>query len=487
MDREKARAMADELGVRLMTLDEALTELEELHRSITADEVKPAKMRAAVRNQPLISALAMCEGVEELLDEIRDVRGFGGAADQMRVAITRARSNRAPTGGDAKVWAELRLKTKADGTVTSPESSLVNAEAVYRLDPHWAGRVKMDLFSHDILLDGAPMRDVDEIMACGWLDRHYQIQVPVGTACQALQWVAEAHSVHPVRAYLEALEWDGEKRLDGWLTEYCGAPDKTIVRAYSRRWMISAVARVMRPGCKVDTTLIIQGKQGAKKSTAFEVLCGSQWFSDTGVNLRDKDAMQVIRGVWVYEFAELDAVRRAEQTAVKAFLSSRVDRFRPSFGRNVIRSERQCVIVGTTNELGFLRDSTGSRRFWPVQAGGVDVEALTEARDQLWGEALAAFNAGEQWWLTEDEERRRVKSEYLFVEEDAWTDAIAVWLRKQPDVCVSSLAVWVGALEKRPGDLTQHHRKRVISVLGALGCIKKHHRTGNVYEVPSDV
>lgn len=486
MDDEKARDFAENWGARLMTLDDALSELEDLHRSIIAGEARPAKLRAASRSEPLISALAMCEGVDELIDEIRDVRGFANPADKLRAAINAAGGKQSPSGENQDVWSALTIKVKSDGTTAGPESSLINAEAVFRLDPHWKGRIRMDLFSHDVLLDGKPMQDVDEIKACGWLDRHYRIQVPVSTACQALQWVAETHQVHPVREYLEGLEWDGTPRVDDWLSEYCGAPDKTIVRAYSRRWMISAVARVMRPGCKVDTTLIIQGAQGAKKSTAFEILSGSDWFSDTGVNLRDKDAMQVIRGVWVYEFAELDAVRRAEQTAVKAFLSSRVDRFRPSFGRNVIRSERQCVIVGTTNELGFLRDSTGSRRFWPVQAGRVDAEGLAEVKDQMWAEALAAFKDGEQWWLTEDEERRRVSSEYLFVEEDAWTEAIAAWLRKQPESTVSALEVWTNGLDKRPGDLTQSHRKRVLAVLGALGCTWKHTRTGNVYEVPSE-
>mgnify|MGYP003635562244 CR=1 FL=1 len=486
MDDEEARKMAESMGVRLMTLDAALTELEALHDAIIGGTAKPSHLRAAVRNAPLISALAMCEGVDELLDEIRDVRGYGGTTDVLRLAISRARAKNAPLG-DSAVWGELSLKVKADGTVTGPESSLMNAEVVFRLDPYWKGRIKLDTFAQDILVDGNNITDVDEVDAAIWLDRAYKIQVPVTIARQAMQSVARMQQAHPVQEYLQSLEWDSEQRIDRWLCQYCFAPDKTIVRAYSRRWLISAVARVMRPGCKVDTTLIIQGDQGVKKSTAFEVLASPSWFSDTQLNLRDKDAMQTIRGVWIYEFAELDSVRRTDQTAVKAFLSSRVDRFRPSYGRNVVRYERQCVIVGTTNELDFLRDSTGSRRYWPVQVGTVDIEGLTLVRDQLWAEAVAAYMAGEQWWLTHEEEERRKRSEYLFVEEDAWTEAVALWLRSCGEVRVTTHELWVGAMQKRPGDLTQMHRKRLVKVLEVLGCSKRRGSGGLIFDIPDDI
>lgn len=484
MNDEEARGIAERLGVRLMTGDSALTELEEIHAAALGEHPRPSSLRVACRNEALISALALID-VDDLLDEMRDVRGFAGPVDKMRAAINRAQGNRAAGGVDSETWAALSLKVKADGTVDGPESTLLNVMRVLRLDPYWKGRVKVDEFGYDLLLDGKPISDVDEIKAAAWLDETYRIQVAVLTVSNALQAIATA--VHPVRVYLDSLAWDGSPRIDDWLSEYCYAPDKTIVRAYSRRWMISAVARVMSPGCKVDTTLIIQGDQGVKKSTAFEVLASPAWFSDTGLNLRDKDAMQTIRGVWIYEFAELDAVRRTDQTAVKAFLSSRVDRFRPSYGRNVVRYHRQCVIVGTTNELGFLRDSTGSRRFWPVQVGDVDIEGLAAVRDQLWAEAVAAYKAGEQWWLTEDEEERRKRSEYLFVEEDAWTEAIALWLRKQPEEKVSTHDVWIGAMEKRPGDLTQTHRKRLVGVLEALGCTKRRLSAGMVYDLPDEI
>jgi putative DNA primase/helicase len=277
------------------------------------------------------------------------------------------------------------------------------------------------------------------------------------------------------------LEWDGGKRIDHWLPLHCAAPNKTIVRAYSRRWMISAVARIMDPGCKVDTTLIMQGAQGVKKSTAFGTLCGPAWFSDTAVDLRDKDALQALQGIWVYEFAELDAVKRSEATATKAFLSSCEDRFRPAYGRNMVKYPRQCVIVGTTNETNFLRDATGSRRFWPVQVGAIDIDGLKANRDQLWAEAVAAYRAGEQWWLTDDEEKRRERSAHLFTEEDAWTEPIVEWLHRTQLDEVTTLQVWTDGLGKRKGDISQVSRKRIVAILRDLGFEKRHTKAGNIY------
>ncbi len=130
----------------------------------------------------------------------------------------------------------------------------------------------------------------------------------------------------------------------------------------------------------------------------------------------------------------------------------------------------------------FLRDATGSRRFWPVQVGAIDIDGLEADRDQLWAEAVAAYNAGEQWWLTEDEEKRREASAYLFTEADAWEEPIAEWLGRIGHVQVSTLQVWTDGLGKRKGDLTAVSRKRLVRILEAQGFKRKHTRTGKVYE-----
>jgi len=133
---------------------------------------------------------------------------------------------------------------------------------------------------------------------------------------------------HPVLNYLERCQWDGVARLDQWTVNYLGAPDTPYVRAVSSKWMISAVARVHRPGCKVDTGLILEGFQGIRKSTAIGVLA-NPWFTDEVADLGTKDSALQLAGVWILELAELDSMSRGEVSGIKAFMSRSKDRYRP--------------------------------------------------------------------------------------------------------------------------------------------------------------
>jgi predicted P-loop ATPase len=196
--------------------------------------------------------------------------------------------------------------------------------------------------------------------------------------------------------------------------------------------MIAAVARAMRPGCKVDDVLVLIGEQGVGKSTFFDVLAG-EWFTDTPVNIGDKDGKLVMRKAWIVEWAELESMRRAkDQEAIKGFLSAKVDLFRKPYGRDVVEAPRHCVIVGTTNNREFLHDPSGNRRFWPLEVKNrIDVEWLRANRSQLWAEAVALFRSGEQWFLTheENEQLREVQREHEH--RDVWADPIADYLHSQ--------------------------------------------------------
>src|SRR5581483_7104435 len=195
-------------------------------------------------------------------------------------------------------------------------------------------------------------------------------------AGQAVQTAARDRPIHPVKAYLHALLWDGVQRVDTWLSAYLGAEDTEYARAVGSRWLISAVARIYRPGVKADCCLILEGPQGIKKSTALRTLAG-EYFTDELADLGSKDAALQIRGVWIVEISELDSLARSEIASIKAFMSRTADRFRPPFGKRVVECPRQCVFAGTVNHTEYLRDETGARRFWPVLCGTIDIEALT--------------------------------------------------------------------------------------------------------------
>jgi putative DNA primase/helicase len=271
------------------------------------------------------------------------------------------------------------------------------------------------------------------------------------------------------------------------LVRYFGAKPSPYVHAIGTLWMISAIARVYEPGCQADYMIVLEGKQGRGKSTGLEALVPDKaWFSDTGVTPGEKDSYQQLRGKWVYEFGELDSLKRSQITKTKNFLSAREDNYRPSFGRRNRDFPRQCVFAGTTNEPQYLEDRTGNRRFWPAACTQVDVDAIRADRDQLWAEARTRYKRGEKWWptpeltaLCEDEQIERLQR-------DPWEDIIGAWLAEptEPSVTpegrprvdrfdisdgIETHEVLRFALGKRPGDITKQDEMRVTAILRDLG------------------
>jgi putative DNA primase/helicase len=231
--------------------------------------------------------------------------------------------------------------------------------------------------------------------------------------------------VHPLRDRLNGLAWDNVERLDGWLTDYLGVKKDAYSATVGHKWMIQAVARVMRPGCKADHTLIFEGLQGPGKSTVCETLAlDPEWFADGIADLGTKDSAQDLQGKWIVELGELSAVRRGEVERVKAFLTRKSDHYRPSYGRHSQDFPRQCVFAGSTNATAYLTDPTGNRRFWPIKVGLVDHAALRLDVEQLWAEAVAAFRAGERWWLDPTDELAAADEQDRRVIGDPWEDLV---------------------------------------------------------------
>jgi putative DNA primase/helicase len=226
---------------------------------------------------------------------------------------------------------------------------------------------------------------------------------------------AKQFSYHPIRDYLRGLTWDGKPRLDSWLSYYLGCEGNAeYLRAIGPRFLISAVARVMQPGCKADCVLVLEGPQGLGKSSAAKIFATKAWFSDALPDLHSKDAAIQLQGRWIQELPELAALNRSEIEPIKAFTSRQTDIYRPPYGRNTVERPRHCVFIATTNLAEYLADETGGRRFWPVRCGKrIDLEALQHDRDQLWSEARARFDGGEAWHLTQDLEELAVSQQSL--------------------------------------------------------------------------
>jgi predicted P-loop ATPase len=239
----------------------------------------------------------------------------------------------------------------------------------------------------------------------------FGLRPPIDWLWKILNSYARLNAQHPVREKFRQLEaeWDGKPRLDTWLIDYCGAEDTPYTRAVGAKWMIAAVRRVRDPGCKFDHVLIFEGPQGIGKSTIFRALAYDHWFTDNlTIGLDPKEVIELTRGKWICELAELTNIGKRAVESVKAFVTRQTDEARMAYGRTVLTVPRQFVLAATTNRPTYLRDETGDRRFWMVETKGVidegqadlplmlDSAGLLSVRDQLWAEAAVRESAGEE-------------------------------------------------------------------------------------------
>jgi len=206
---------------------------------------------------------------------------------------------------------------------------------------------------------------------------------------EAVSTIATHRRFNPVLDYLNGLEWDGIPRIAGLFSRYFSCEDDEYSRAVLACFMVGAVRRQRRPGCKFDTVPVLRSGQGMGKSSGIRALFGDDWFSDAELgDLKGKDAAMALAGKWGVEMAELGSLKRSDNDAFKAFASRGVDSFRPPYGRTTIDVPRRCVFIGTVNEGGYISDETGARRLWPLEvAAEVRIAAIGDDRDQLWAEA----------------------------------------------------------------------------------------------------
>ena len=401
-------------------------------------------------------------------------------------------------------WTHRLMRTSTGAL----KPSAFNVRLILENDPAWRGVLGWCLFSARIWKKTFPpypnasrgeWNDADDADLRFWLAERYGIEPKGQDLADPVSGAARAAPFHPVRDYLDPLEWDGIPRLDAWLETYlgakavdddgCGAESADPVKLaqarqrvarYLRRVsamsMIQAIARVRKPGCKADYVLILEGAQGLQKSTALKTLFGAEFFSDTPIDLGSKDAYENIRGLWCCEMAELDSLNKADATRAKAFFSSASDRFRMPYGHRAQAFSRQCIVCGTTNQHQYLKDQTGNRRYWPVQCGEIDIESLARMRDQLWAEADYRFKRGETWWPGADEHDVFESEQQIRTDADAWEPLIQAYLHKRlipphtrPMLFVSGADVMRDALNMDAGAMRRPEQTRVGIIMQALG------------------
>ena len=381
---------------------------------------------------------------------------------------------------------EVVLATKVVKKQLVVETTLANAIDILRNDARWTNRIRYNQFSEQLQSIDAPWhtpdaertargavhdwRDEDDARLQEWLTREYAEEWNLSDCRNAAQLVGQANGFHPVRDYLDSCVWDGVDRCESLFARYFGATGNAeYLAAVSVRWLISAVARIYEPGCKVDTLPILEGAQGLRKSSAVRAL-GGEWFSDTGLPIGEKDAFEQLKGRWIIELAELDSLSKAEVSATKAFISGQVDTYRAAYARRAVAVRRSCVFVGSVNPdgIGYLKDATGNRRFWPVECGEIDLEAIAADRDQIWAEAKVRYRAAQKWWMDTEELEALCKE----VQEDRfqcdeWETVISQWAtRNRGEKTIADIAV--SALGMNAKDINRGVQTRIGSVLKRL-------------------
>ena len=341
---------------------------------------------------------------------------------------------------DSDKWQEKLTRTQKGALACT----IQNAWVILEHDPALKGRIWSDTFSERLRCKGPfpwsdnpqerDWRDEDDAGVRWYLETVYHFS-GVNKAADAVALTGDKHRKDPVREYLSGLVWDGVPRLDALFIDYLGADDSSYTRAVTRKMFVAAVARCFRPGCKFDQICILSGRQGIGKSLLLSRM-GREWFNDSITSFDGKEARENLRGVWIVELGEMTAFSRSESEAAKQFLSQTEDRYRAAYGRRTVQYPRRCVFFGTSNSADFLRDTTGNRRFWPVDCSferrtKVVHDDLTPAEvDQIWAEAVAKFNAGEELILRDDLQKAALEEQQAHTERDSWEGAIADFLDK---------------------------------------------------------
>lgn len=421
----------------------------------------------------------------------------------------RSQSNTAETAAD---W-QSKLTYDKMGNI---KNTLTNLLLIMQNDPQLKGVVFNQLSDGmEIRDDIAPVpwkhpskfwRDADDKQIISYIETRYgafsnrNYDVAIGK-------VTDDRSYHPIRDYLSSLpEWDRTPRIETLLIDYLGAPDNRYVRAVTRKTLCAAVKRVLQPGIKFDTMLVLNGPQGVGKSTLIAKL-GGEWFNDSlSLNdTKDKTAAEKLQGFWIMEIGELAGLRKAEVETLRSFLSRQNDIYRASFGKRATPHLRQCVFFGTTNEeSGYLRDTTGNRRFWPVKTPGSGYkyswQLTREEIDQIWAEALYYVNSGEKIYLDSDldalaqeeqrdamqtDEREGLVREYLdkllpedwetmdlaerrgFLRGDAFTGGNHEGTIRRNTVC--ALEIWCECLGRESGAIRRSDSNDIFSMLARIG------------------
>lgn len=380
---------------------------------------------AYVRNEILAAAQASGLPQAEALKVVRNAERAVEESGAVRMP------REAPPAGPEVTLVEAPAEDGVELIDDNGQPARIAENVARMLARYSKGAPRLNMMSERVeWSDGKPVTDADELEVQAWLmsqPARTRVRASVETVHGGILLAASRVPFEPVQSYLKSLVWDGTERVRTFASTYLGAKPGAYSEDVTRWFLVSAVARAMAPGCQVDTMMILEGPQGAGKTSLVRTLAGDGWSSSSHIEIgRAPDCYQQLRGVWLYELGEVDGqlASHRKQQELKAYMSATVDSFRPSYGRNVVYRPRRNVFIGTTNESDYLVDATGARRYHGLRVGAVDLEALARDRDQVWAEAVHLYRSGVPWWPSAASEERAAEEADERYAADPWEERI---------------------------------------------------------------
>ena len=325
--------------------------------------------------------------------------------------------------GEEPEWPDLTKDHKPKRTYRNARAAIMASGVVCSYDEF---HDRMLVAGHEINQWAGELSDAVNVVLRQLIIDKFEFDPGKDNIADAATELCLEHRFDPIVDYLDGLDWDGKSRLETWVIKYLGAADTPLNRAMGKLALVAGVRRVRNPGCKFDHILTLEGGEGTMKSTSIVTLAGVENFSDqTILSASDKEQQELVRGIWIYEIADLAGMKRAEVEKIKAFTTRTHDRARPAYGRRRVDAPRRCIFIATTNEDEYLQSQTGNRRFWPVRTGVIDIEGMRRDRDQLWAEAAAVEAKGDSLVLPRDlwSEAKTAQDERR--QSDPWDDILA--------------------------------------------------------------
>ena len=333
-------------------------------------------------------------------------------------------NSRTPHGADIKTWDMLALNRDE-----LPTKTLDNLSKILENDPAFSS-LSFNAMNNKITWNNEEIEDYHAMIIRRDIENRYSFVRNSKDIGDAVMMVARNNITDPIKGYLDALNWDGVPRLNDLLSNVFMAETNSnteeLIAQISAKFLISCVARIYRPGCKVDTCLVLVGGKGLGKSTSMRDLAGDSYFSDSHIDIGGKNGYELLHstGAWIWEIAEMHSLNGKDSNTAKQFLTSPADTYRPSYGRFPITRQRRTVFCATTNDFQFLSDGP-ERRFWPVNIQApIDIDYIKTNRNQIWAEAVDRYKKGELWWLDYDLEEKLAQYQSSYIIDDPWAGKI---------------------------------------------------------------